>query len=133
LSRIVAAFGGSIQRLAVIGAVGAVVGLGLFVATSWTGSYSYLGPLCRTETVDNPHVDPWTGGPRGGAFICDSSSLRPTLTTELRLPYVVRIGPPDDIADRRAIPIPLAFTIGIVAATLWFIRRDARERRAAPA
>ena len=91
----------------VIGAF--VVGVGLFLITSVHQQYTYLGPLCLTGVVREPGFDPWTGAPYGPTIECAD-----ILGIGDVGPRQVTYGPPEDIADRRAIPIPLGASVGLL-------------------
>jgi hypothetical protein len=79
---------------------GVVTATALFVLTSWTPEYTFLGPLCATRTVVHPGFDLWTGQPHGRTYDC--APIDGSATTRITAPV------PDDLIDRRAIPLPIA-------------------------
>jgi hypothetical protein len=126
--------------LLVIGAVGAVVSVVLFAVTAWRASDApadfdfqnasgrpggiHLSPYATRVVASG--FDPWTGEPHGWSFtVPDKTGLGND---------VVERGPvPHDIRSRWAIPLPLGFGLGAVAASLWFVvgsRRLTLARRA---
>ena len=106
--------------------LGVFMGEVLFVATSVTQPYTYLGPLCA-QTVSDPGFDPWTGEPHGriftgrwaaGGCVTGQAALT-TITAE----------PPTDMIGRRAIPVPAGFALGVAIALIWWGRAGFGSRR----
>ena len=110
-----------------IGAVlaGAVIiGIASFWLTSSTPSYSYLGPICFSGIVREPGFDPWTGEPHGLTYRCTND-----LPVGIPGTRDVTESPPDDLASRRAIPIPAGMALGVLALGGFAVFVERRERR----
>jgi hypothetical protein len=90
---------------------GVVTATALFVLTSWTPEYTFLGPLCATRTVVHPGFDLWTGQPHGRTYDC--APIDGSATTRITAPV------PDDLIDRRAIPLPIGFALGAFIVLVW--------------
>jgi len=86
-----------------------IIGIASFWLTSSTPRYSYLGHVCMTGIVREPGFDPWTGEPYGMTYRC-------TNDLGIGIPGTRDLTetPPDDIAGRRAIPIPAGFALGVL-------------------
>jgi hypothetical protein len=87
----------SVAVMAVGGAALAVI---IFLATSTTPLYRYLGPLCA-QTVSDPGFDPWTGQPHGRIYTCPGELLTSEAPHELVGRWVVLL--PDGFAVGAAI------------------------------
>lgn len=98
-----AGVGPSKASIAAVVLAGCVTAGALFVVTSWTSIYGYLGPL-RAQEVAAPGFDAWTGVPHGRTYDC--TPLDGTATRR------VTTGVPDDLIGRRAVPLPVGFAVG---------------------
>lgn len=67
--------------------------------------------------------DPWTGFPHGRSFTCDPAAFGGSRAAT----YVVS-ALPDDVVDRRAIPLPVGLAIGGLLAGGMLLLRDRRRR-----
>lgn len=96
--------------------VGTLLGIGLFVATSFVdrGDERYTGP-CRAERPAG--FDPWSGSPRGAVLDCIEST------------DPVSGDVPDALAGRRAIPIPVGFALGAAGTAAILVWLGLRDRR----
>jgi hypothetical protein len=113
-----------VRSIAVVVLSGVVTATVLFVLTSHSPVYGYLGPLCATRTVVHPGFDPWTGEPHGRTYECksfDGSAI--TLVTDKA---------PDELIDRRAVPLPVGFVVGVFFALVWLTVASVADRRASP-
>ena len=102
-----------------------IIGIASFWLTSSTPVYSTLGHFCMSGIVREPGFDPWTGEPYGMTYQCTND-----------LPDLVDVGtrdvtesPPDDIAGRRAIPIPAGTAFGMLVLGGLAVLSKRRERR----
>jgi hypothetical protein len=86
-----------------------ILGTVAFLLTSSTPTYSRLGPLCLTGIVREPGFDPWTGEPFGTIYRCTND-----LPVGIPGTRDVTEDPPDDLASRRAIPIPAGAALGVL-------------------
>jgi hypothetical protein len=109
----------------VIGAL--VVGAALFLLTSFHRQYTYLGPLCLTGVVRDAGFDPWTGRPYGATIEC--TDLLGIGDIGVRQ---ITVGPPEDIADRRAIPVPLGVSLGLLVLGSLALLLERRGRTPRP-
>jgi hypothetical protein len=101
------------NRLGLVATAGAVVAVVLFVLTSQVSIlHTYSTPVCgpgEELRVDQPAFDLVTGMPHGRSVSCVAAgSSRQILT----------LAPEADLAGRRAIPLPIGFIIGAVAASV---------------
>lgn len=95
---------------------GVVVGVVAFEATGQYPRLGYLGPLCRSDDVRAAGFDPWTGEPVGDVYRCDPIGPGDPPSHLVTLPV------PDDLVGRHAIPFPVGFAVGCVAATVFVLR-----------
>jgi len=86
-----------------------IIGAAAFWLTSFTPTYGHLGPICLTGIVREPGFDPWTGEPYGTIYRCENP-----LPIGIQGVRYVPEDPPDDIASRRAIPIPAGIALGVL-------------------
>ena len=99
-------------------AIGAVVAWGAFWLTSrpvapYLRNFS-VAP-CEGIDMQEPGFDPWTGRPHGWAYSCTDRDGR----------VINMTGPfPAELVGRQAIPLPVGFGVGSVAALLLFRLRD---------
>ena len=101
---------------------GVITAIALFGVTGWTPTYGYLGPLCQTRTVIQPGFDAWTGEPHGRTFECADILNGGAIT-------LVEDEPPDDLIDRRAVPLPVGFALGVTVAGSWLTVALILDRR----
>ena len=113
---------GAWRRIAAIAAFGLVVGVVLFAISSAYPNRGFLGPLCRQNT-NEAGFDPWTGLPHGSTYVC-----RPIGPSDPPA-HLVSDPMPDDLAGRRAIPMPVGFGVGVIAAVFFLALRDRRRSR----
>ena len=97
--------------IAVLVLGGMFTALALFIVTAWTPRYVYTGPLCQLRTIADPGFDPWTGEPRGRIFDCQPVDGSPMTR--------INAYPPSELLERRAVPLPLGFAIGVSMASMW--------------
>jgi hypothetical protein len=114
---------GVVRSIALVALAGVVTATVLFVLTSGTRGYGFLGPLCAANEVAAPGFDPWTGEPHGRIFDCvdrfgEASSATTRITAE----------PPIELMDRQAVPLPAGFAIGAVIAVVWLTVRSVTDR-----
>lgn len=107
---------------------GLIVGWAAFALTATHQPYGYLGPLCRSESLQDAGFSPWTGEPVPNIYVCEQVS------PEFPPTHVVTLPLPDDLVGRRAIPVPVGFAVGFAATPiilwLWDRRRRADTRAA---
>lgn len=113
---------GAARHIAEICVAGLVVSIVMFAMTSGYASPGYLGPLCRSSTIE-AGFDPWTGLPHGPAYVCEPTFAGDPPTHLVAEPI------PAELVGRRAIPMPVGFAVGAVAAGLFLALRDRRRRR----
>ena len=101
------------------GLVGLVVGFGAYLLTAAAPQMAHFPECVFTQVAG---FDPWTGLPHGATLEC--SEVRPDGSH----PIVTQDYPvPDDLAARRAIPVPMGFAAGallvLAASTLGGVWR----------
>ena len=106
-----------------------IIGIASFWLTSSTRVYSTLGHFCLSGIVREPGFDPWTGEPYGMTYQCtnDLPELGDVGTRD------VTESPPDDIAGRRAIPIPAGTALGVLVLGVLAVFSERRGRSTAGA
>jgi hypothetical protein len=107
--------------------LGVIVGWAGFALTSTTPPFTYLGPLCRERTIEDPHFDPWTGEARSGSFVCNPANNPGVMPG----PRTVVDIPPDELLGRFVVPIPAGFALGSLGTIGWFVVSDRRRASAA--
>lgn len=115
-------------KIGVVLAGALIIGIASFLLTSSTPSYSYLGSICMTGIVREPGFDPWTGEPHGLTFRCTNDLGIGDVGT-----HDVTENPPDDIANRRAIPIPAGMALGVLVLGGLAVFSERRGRSAGAA
>ena len=112
----------AMRSIAVVVLGGVVTAITLFSVTSQAPTYGYLGPLCA-QHVAGPGFDPWTGEPHGRIYDCtpifDESAPTTRITGDV----------PAELADRRAVPLPVGFAIGSFIALVWLTATSLTDRR----
>jgi hypothetical protein len=107
----------------VVAMAGLGVAIALFLLTSQVNiQYDYSTPLCRSGEqlrVHQPGFDPVTGMPHGRSYSCVARGSVREITS---------FSPDPDLADRRAIPVPIGIIVGVAAASLLLLvnRRPGR-------
>ena len=111
------------KSIAVVVVGGVVTAIALFVLTSATPTYAYLGPLCAIREIAPPGFDPWTGEPHGRIFDCKpiDGSATTRVTGE----------PPDELIGRPVVPLPVGFALGAFITLAWLTVGSIADRRRA--
>ena len=112
--------GFTIRQLVVTVIVGIVIGSGAFLLSSQQPQDFYLG-FCHPSIAQG--FDPWTGLPHGATLECVPSAV--TAATE---PSTMSLPIPDELAPRRAVPVPVGFALGVCIA-LVLVSVGNRQRR----
>lgn len=116
-----------VRTLVAITLLGVAFGAAAFAITSFHPQYRYLGPLCTAED-QWPGFDMWTGLPHGRSYIARCDPPLAGAPTPYRY-----VGPvPDEMAGRRAIPLPVGIPTGWLLATLGVIWSERRQRSSSP-
>ena len=112
----------SAKQLVLACLVGLVVGYGAFLLSA-TGPDEKVISMCIP--VVNAGFDPLTGVPHGWTLNC------PQLHTDGTQTSVTQdVAMPDDLASRRAIPVPLGFIVGAGLVLIVSTIMGVRSRRA---
>ena len=117
------------RSIALVVLGGVVTAFALFVVTSWTPEYLYLGPLCAHD-VALPGFDPWTGKPHGRIYDCTPIDGSATLRTAQDGQRITRPAPPE-LHGRRAVPLPVGFALGGFIGLVWLTVGSIADRRRA--
>ena len=112
--------GFSFRQLVLTVIVGIVIGSGAFLLSSQQPPFFYLG-FCHPGIAQG--FDPWTGLPHGATLECVLSAA--TAATQ---PSTVSRPVPDELATRRAVPVPVGFVLGASIA-LALVSVGNRRRR----
>ena len=112
-------------KIGLIASGALLIGVTAYWLTSSHAQYSILGPACLIGLVREPGFDPWTGEPFGAIYRCANGlpGLGDGGTHD------VTDDPPEDIADRRAVSIPLGAAIGAALLGSLGIYAERRRRR----
>jgi hypothetical protein len=99
---------------------GLFIGLLAFVITSQTQAYMYLGGP-GIHVISKPGFDAWTGLPHGSTI-----EYRQTPFSLARAPHTDDV--PVELRDRRAIPLPVGFAVGVAVVLVVAEQRRTRVR-----
>lgn len=102
-------------------ASGIVLGTLLFLLSAHYPNRMYLGPICRRNTTE-AGFDAWTGLPHTSTYVCE-----PAFDGDPPA-HLVADPMPDDLVNRRAIPLPVGFVVGVgVAGLVMAARRRSQQ------
>ena len=99
--------------------VGAVVAVFAFGVTSVHRNVTYLGGVCW-EYTSYPSIDPWSGEWVAGEYV-DHSDRTPPFGCSAEAGLAFALEPPPDLAEIRAIPLQVGFTLGSTAALVAIV------------
>lgn len=99
----------STKQLLGVGLVGLAVGYGAFLMTSQASQSSIMPPECRAAVEAG--FDPFSGLPHGMTIECAQLT---GLGGQVPVAQVFPMS--DELASRRAIPVPLGFVVGVAVA-----------------
>src|SRR5665811_1315521 len=91
----------SIREFVLAGLVGLIVGWGAFLLTAQTSELS----LIDCSPVESAGFYPLTGLPHGATIACDPLTGGQTGVAQ-------DLAMPEDLASRRAVPVPFGFVVG---------------------